>query len=185
MSWRASRRLASEASRSFLLKPFNGFSIFIRQSNLHGLTQSWDSAKSRNFSDIAKGHTKGSRGDFSPKSKENDINWEEVKTKLDNLLSSHKVVLFMKGTPDQPECGFSAKVVSILKTAGAENDYTFVNVLTHPTIRDGIKKYSDWPTIPQLYVDGNFVGGCDIIVDLYDKGELHNLLDRALKHTKT
>eukprot|EP00921_Rhytidocystis_pertsovi_P014785 GHVQ01023773.1.p1 GENE.GHVQ01023773.1~~GHVQ01023773.1.p1 ORF type:complete len:147 (+),score=11.31 GHVQ01023773.1:447-887(+) len=110
---------------------------------------------------------------------------KEVKTKLDNLLSSHKVVLFMKGTPDQPECGFSAKVVSILKTAGAENDYTFVNVLTHPTIRDGIKKYSDWPTIPQLYVDGNFVGGCDIIVDLYDKGELHNLLDRALKHTKT
>ena len=83
-------------------------------------------------------------------------------------------MLYMKGSPEQPMCGFSATVVAILKNTGA--DFASVNVLDYPEVREGVKKYAQWPTIPQLYVDGEFVGGCDIIKDLDESGELKEML---------
>jgi monothiol glutaredoxin len=90
-------------------------------------------------------------------------------------LGEHSVVLFMKGSPDAPKCGFSSQVVQILDQLGAE--YVGVDVLQSQPLRDGIKTYSDWPTIPQLYVKGEFVGGCDIIKEMYETGELESFLD--------
>src|SRR5579862_3484292 len=91
-------------------------------------------------------------------------------------VQDHPVVLFMKGVPEQPQCGFSAQVVQILDHLGA--DFVGVNVLQNDALRDGIKAYSDWPTIPQLYVKGEFVGGCDIIREMYEKGELQAFLEQ-------
>jgi len=93
---------------------------------------------------------------------------------IEKTVSDHPVVLFMKGTPEQPQCGFSAQVVQILDHLGAE--YVGVNVLQSDPLRDGIKTYSDWPTIPQLYVSGEFVGGCDIVREMFQSGELATLL---------
>ena len=90
-------------------------------------------------------------------------------------VSEHPVVLFMKGVPDQPQCGFSATVVQILDHLGV--DFAGVNVLQSDALRQGIKRFSDWPTIPQLYVKGEFVGGCDIIKEMYASGELKTLLN--------
>ncbi len=90
-------------------------------------------------------------------------------------VSGHKVVLYMKGSPDFPQCGFSANAVSILRTCGVNDPFT-VNVLENPDIRQGIKEYANWPTIPQLYVDGEFVGGSDIITEMHQSGELQKLL---------
>jgi len=89
-------------------------------------------------------------------------------------LSSHDVVLFMKGTPDAPQCGFSAVTVQILDHLGA--DFVGINVLQSDGLRQGIKTFSDWPTIPQLYVKGEFVGGCDIVRQMYEAGELKPFL---------
>ena len=89
-------------------------------------------------------------------------------------VTDHPVVLFMKGVPEAPQCGFSAQVVQILDHLGA--DFVGVNVLQSPELRDAIKTYSDWPTIPQLYVKGEFVGGCDIIREMFQAGELKTLL---------
>lgn len=89
-------------------------------------------------------------------------------------IDSAPVMLFMKGTPLFPQCGFSARVVQILKHAGVA--FSSVNVLEDPEIRDGIKQFSNWPTIPQLYVKGEFVGGCDIVTEMYQSGELQTLL---------
>ena len=89
-------------------------------------------------------------------------------------VEEHPVVLFMKGVPEQPQCGFSAQVVQILDHLGA--DFVGVNVLQNDQLRDGIKTYSDWPTIPQLYVKGEFVGGCDIIREMFQAGELKTFL---------
>jgi monothiol glutaredoxin len=89
-------------------------------------------------------------------------------------VAEHPVVLFMKGVPDQPGCGFSATVVKILDHLGV--DFAGVNVLQSDALRQGIKTYSDWPTIPQLYVRGEFVGGCDIVREMYGSGELKTLL---------
>jgi monothiol glutaredoxin len=91
-------------------------------------------------------------------------------------VSEHPVVLFMKGVPDQPGCGFSATVVQILDHLGV--DFAGVNVLQSDALRQGIKSYSDWPTIPQLYVKGEFIGGCDIVREMYGSGELKTLLDQ-------
>ena len=93
---------------------------------------------------------------------------------IDNEVKSNDVVLFMKGTPQFPMCGFSGQVVQILNYLGVP--YKGVNVLEDETIRQGIKDYSNWPTIPQLYVKGEFVGGCDIIREMYETGELQDLL---------
>jgi monothiol glutaredoxin len=100
---------------------------------------------------------------------------ETLRSKLDELVKTNPVVLFMKGTPSAPQCGFSAQVVKILGEL-VEPGYASVNVLAEPEVRDAIKEYSDWPTIPQLYVNGEFVGGCDIVRDMYQKGELQKVL---------
>jgi monothiol glutaredoxin len=90
-------------------------------------------------------------------------------------VTEHLVVLYMKGTPDFPQCGFSANVVNILKACGVQDIFT-VDVLSNPEIRQGIKEYANWPTIPQLYVNGEFVGGSDILTEMYKSGELQKLL---------
>jgi monothiol glutaredoxin len=90
-------------------------------------------------------------------------------------ITQNRVVLYMKGTPQFPQCGFSATVAEILKRSGVEN-YFSVNVLADPDIRQGIKDFANWPTIPQLYVNGEFVGGCDIVREMYSSGELRKLL---------
>ena len=90
-------------------------------------------------------------------------------------VADHPVVLFMKGVPDQPRCGFSAAVVQILDHLGVE--YVGVDVLQSEALRHGIKTFSEWPTIPQLYVKGEFVGGCDIVREMYSSGELQQLLE--------
>lgn len=94
----------------------------------------------------------------------------ELKTKIDTLVSSNDVVLFMKGNADFPMCGFSAKVAQIL--AHLNIKYTDINILEDEEMREGIKIYSDWPTIPQLYIKGEFIGGCDIICEMFESGEL-------------
>ncbi len=93
---------------------------------------------------------------------------------LQSLIDAHAVVLFMKGTIAQPQCGFSATVVRILDHLGV--DFHDVNVLADVDVRDGIKQFSNWPTIPQLYVKGEFVGGCDIVRDMFESGELQAML---------
>ena len=98
----------------------------------------------------------------------------EMRTQIDELVSSHRVVLFMKGTRQAPQCGFSAQVVGILDRLLP--DYQTFDVLSAPDVRDGIKEYSSWPTIPQLYIEGEFVGGCDIVKEMHVSGELHETL---------
>jgi monothiol glutaredoxin len=97
-----------------------------------------------------------------------------LKDRIEKLIATDRVVLFMKGNKLFPQCGFSAQVVHLLKACNAP--FTDVNVLTDSEIRRGIKDFSEWPTIPQLYVDGRFVGGCDIVTELHEKGELAPLL---------
>ena len=97
-----------------------------------------------------------------------------VQQRIQSLLETHPVVLFMKGTPQFPQCGFSGQVVQILDHVGVA--YKGLNVLESGELRDGIKIYSNWPTIPQLYVKGEFVGGCDIIREMFQAGELQQLL---------
>lgn len=99
---------------------------------------------------------------------------EELKNSLENIIKSHSVVLFMKGTPERPQCGFSKQVVEVLKRLVP--NFVSVDVLSDPEIREGIKGYSSWPTIPQLYVDKEFIGGCDIVLDLYKTGQLNEIL---------
>jgi monothiol glutaredoxin len=94
--------------------------------------------------------------------------------RIESEIKANPVVLYMKGTPVFPQCGFSARVVQILSHVGVP--FKGVNVLEDPEIRDGIKAYANWPTIPQLYVQGEFVGGCDIIMEMYQAGELQSLL---------
>lgn len=98
-----------------------------------------------------------------------------IQEQIKELVTSQPIVLFMKGTPQMPQCGFSAKVVQVLKLAGAEQ-YAAVNVLADEAVRQGIKEYANWPTIPQLYVNGEFVGGCDIVSEMYDSGELQEMI---------
>jgi monothiol glutaredoxin len=100
---------------------------------------------------------------------------EQAHAFIAKTVAEHPVVLFMKGVPDQPGCGFSATVVQILDHMGV--DFAGVNVLQSDALRQGIKSYSDWPTIPQLYVKGEFIGGCDIVREMYASGELKSLLD--------
>jgi len=92
-------------------------------------------------------------------------------------ISENPVVLYMKGTPQFPQCGFSSKAVQLLKASGVEK-FLAVNVLENPEIREGIKTFSEWPTIPQLYVNGEFVGGSDIMTEMYQAGELQTLFQR-------
>lgn len=100
----------------------------------------------------------------------------DAKTQIDETVKANDVVLYMKGTKDMPQCGFSSRVAGVLNYMGV--DYADVNVLADDAIRQGIKDYSDWPTIPQLYVKGEFVGGCDIITEMTLAGELDDLFDK-------
>ncbi len=104
---------------------------------------------------------------------------DSTKAQLDELIKKHRVLLFMKGNKHFPQCGFSSQVVGILKELGA--GFETVNVLQDATIREGIKEYSSWPTIPQLYVDGEFIGGCDIVKEMYASGDLQKKLGLEVK----
>ena len=98
----------------------------------------------------------------------------DTKSEIENIINKNEVCLFMKGIPEAPQCGFSMAVANILKLLNV--NYKAKNVLENEEIRNGIKVYSDWPTIPQLYVKGDFIGGCDIIKEMFEKGELKELL---------
>ena len=98
----------------------------------------------------------------------------EIKEKIKNIIDSNDVCLFMKGTPDSPQCGFSMAVSNVLKHLKV--DFKGINVLEDENLRQGIKDFSDWPTIPQLYVKKEFIGGCDIVKEMFEKGELKSLL---------
>jgi len=98
----------------------------------------------------------------------------EIKEKIKNLINDNQVCLFMKGTPDAPQCGFSMAVANVLKHLSV--NFKGINVLEDESLRQGIKDYSDWPTIPQLYVKQEFIGGCDIVKEMFEKGELKKLL---------
>lgn len=102
----------------------------------------------------------------------------ELKTTLDKVVTSQKVILFMKGTKDFPQCGFSHTVVQILKSLNTP--FETINILENEMLRQGLKEYSSWPTFPQLYIDGEFFGGCDITVEAYKSGELQELLEKTL-----
>ena len=99
---------------------------------------------------------------------------EEVKNKIENNIQKNDVCLFMKGTPDAPQCGFSMAVSNVLKHL--EIKFTGINILEDSDLRDGIKIYSEWPTIPQLYIKGEFIGGCDIVKEMFENGELQKIL---------
>ena len=100
---------------------------------------------------------------------------EKIKSLIQNHIDNNDVCLFMKGTPDAPQCGFSMAVSNMLKIL--EVNFKSVNVLEDQSIREGIKIFSDWPTIPQLYIKKEFVGGCDIVKEMYENGELKKVLD--------
>ena len=99
----------------------------------------------------------------------------DVQQRIDQLVKNNRVVLFMKGTAQFPMCGFSGRAIQVLKACGV-NDLTTVNVLEDEEIRQGIKEYANWPTIPQLYVNGEFVGGSDIMMEMYESGELQQMI---------
>lgn len=100
---------------------------------------------------------------------------EELMTRLEKLTKAHKVMLFMKGTPAEPMCGFSANTVAILKHVGS--DFKTFDILSDEHVRQGLKTFSNWPTFPQLYVDGELLGGNDIITEMYQSGELQKMLE--------
>ena len=99
----------------------------------------------------------------------------EIKEKIKNLINANDVCLFMKGTPDAPQCGFSMAVSNVLKHLKV--NFNGINVLEDKNLRQGIKEFSDWPTIPQLYIKSEFIGGCDIVKEMFEKGELKTLLE--------
>ena len=99
----------------------------------------------------------------------------EIKEKIKNIIDSNDVCLFMKGTPDSPQCGFSMAVSNVLKHLKV--NFKGINVLEDENLRQGIKEYSDWPTIPQLYIKSEFIGGCDIVKEMFEKGELKTKLE--------
>jgi monothiol glutaredoxin len=101
----------------------------------------------------------------------------DVNERIKKQLESYPVLLYMKGTPDFPQCGFSARTVAALRALEAQ--FAYVNIFEDPEIREGLKAYSNWPTFPQLYVNGELIGGCDITVELYESGELEKLVSEA------
>ena len=103
---------------------------------------------------------------------------EEIKSQIKNEIDSNDVCLFMKGTPDAPQCGFSMAVANILKLLDVK--FKGINVLEDEKLREGIKVYSDWPTIPQLYIKSEFVGGCDIVKEMFESKELQKILEKKI-----
>ena len=102
----------------------------------------------------------------------------DINKRIEEQLESNQVLLYMKGTPDFPQCGFSGQTVAALKAIG--KPFAFVNIFEDPEIREGLKGYSNWPTFPQLYVEGELIGGCDIVIDMFHSGELKTLLDDVI-----
>ena len=100
---------------------------------------------------------------------------EAIKKRINDLIEKNEVCLFMKGTPDVPQCGFSSAISNVLKHLNV--NFKGINVLEDNNIREGIKEFSDWPTIPQLYINKKFIGGCDIVKDMFEKGELQKILN--------
>ena len=100
---------------------------------------------------------------------------EQVKNLINNEITSNEVCLFIKGTPDAPQCGFSMALINMFKIL--EVKYKGINVLENPSLREGIKEFSDWPTIPQLYIKSEFIGGSDIVKEMYENGELKKILE--------
>ena len=108
---------------------------------------------------------------------------DQTKNLIQKHIDTNEVCLFMKGTPDAPQCGFSMAVSNMLKIL--EVSYVGINVLESQSLREGIKEFSDWPTIPQVYIKGEFVGGCDIVKEMYENGELKKILeDKNINHKK-
>ena len=101
----------------------------------------------------------------------------DVNERIKEQLESNPVLVYIKGTPDFPQCGFSSQTVAALKAIG--RPFSYVNIFDDPEIREGLKTYSNWPTFPQLYVDGELIGGCDIVVEMYNSGELQKLLSET------
>ena len=101
----------------------------------------------------------------------------DVNARIEEQLNAHAILLYMKGSPDFPQCGFSGQAVQALNAVG--QPYSYVNVFDDPEIREGLKRYSSWPTFPQLYVKGELIGGSDIVIEMYQSGELKTLLDDA------
>lgn len=107
----------------------------------------------------------------------------DVNTRIEEQLSAHDILLYMKGSPDFPQCGFSGQAVAALNAVG--QPYAYVNIFEDPEIREGLKVYSNWPTFPQLYVKGELIGGSDIVIEMYQSGELKTLLDDAKTGAET
>lgn len=101
----------------------------------------------------------------------------DVNARIEEQITQNPILLYMKGTPDFPQCGFSGQTVAALKAVG--KPFSYVNIFEDPEIREGLKTYSNWPTFPQLYVKGELIGGCDIVIDMYHSGELQTLVDEA------
>ena len=123
----------------------------------------------RSFSD--------SHDDFAPQKKTVPTEIDEAIEMIQQHVNDNPVMLYMKGNPSMPMCGFSAKIVQTLQAEGV--DFSSVNVLDYPSIREGVKQFAAWPTIPQLYIKGEFIGGCDIVSEMHDSGELKELLAEA------
>ena len=107
---------------------------------------------------------------------------KEINDKINNEIKNNEVCLFMKGTPDQPQCGFSLAVSNLLKHLDVK--FKGINVLEDNEVREGIKEFSEWPTIPQLYIKGEFIGGCDIVKEMFEKGDLHKKFKEKNIHYK-
>ncbi len=103
----------------------------------------------------------------------------DAQNKIKDLIEKNKVVIFMKGTPEAPMCGFSAQSVQVLRAVGAP--LLGVDVLSDPAIRQEIKNFTNWPTIPQIFINGEFIGGCDIVTEMFERGDLKKAVDTALK----
>ncbi len=101
-----------------------------------------------------------------------------LQTKIEGQIANNKIMIYMKGTPNAPQCGFSAATVQIFKSFGVP--FETVDILEDPELRQGIKEFSNWPTIPQVYVDGEFVGGCDILIEMHNRGELESMVKTAV-----
>jgi monothiol glutaredoxin len=101
----------------------------------------------------------------------------DVMDRIKQAIESNNIILFMKGTPDFPQCGFSMRASQALNACGEE--FAFINVLAEPEVRENLHRYANWPTFPQLYINGELVGGCDIIMELYENGELQTMVQQA------
>ena len=101
----------------------------------------------------------------------------DVQESIKNVIEENNVIIFMKGSPEAPQCGFSMRTSEALKACNA--DFAYIDILAEPEVRAGLPQYSNWPTFPQLFVNGELVGGCDIVMDLYQKGELQTMIDAA------